>query len=68
MTETPDFIIAGEWVDADPNPILGPRTHPFGFDAYEETRGGVRRIYRDQAARDRHVADMARAAESNARG
>lgn len=64
----PDFIIAGEWHDPNPHPILGPRTHPFGSYAHEETRGGVRRIYRDRAAWERHVARPDLVDESRSHG
>ena len=66
MSDEPDFIVAGEWHDPDPNPVLDPRLHPFGPDAYEETRGGVRRIYRDRNTRNATPEADARA--SKARG
>lgn len=48
----PPYVVKGQWIDPDPDPISGPRQHPYGLAAYQigNVETGEVRIYPSRAA------------------
>lgn len=54
MRHEPDFVVKGEWVDPAPCEIHGPRSHPFGFDAWHVVVGRRVLIFRNKEVAEQY--------------
>ena len=48
---TPPFIVVGQWKDNQPiDPVRGQRSHPYGIEAWQDSKNGEVRIYPNMMA------------------